>query len=174
MRALTIGGGIALAPQRWRFIVPRSRASSTRHTRHGQKIWADTGGPTGVGVSLVTGNRRTTTALRRIGSLRIIRNLRPVSKPGWRELLIAPRPPSKSTDSLPNQCSWRWRSDPRTLRPDLSRVYKTSGRIIPGERDRSRRAPRVFDRNHPAGLMFGFRRKKLSGSYFFFSAANRP
>jgi hypothetical protein len=28
--------------------------------------------------------------------------------------------------------------------------------------------------NHPAGLMFGFRRKKLSGSYFFFSAANRP
>jgi hypothetical protein len=91
MRALIIGGGIALASfQPWRFIVARSRASSTRHTRHGQKIWADTGGPTGVGVSLVTGNRRTTTALRRIGSLRIIRNLRPVSKPGWRELLIAP------------------------------------------------------------------------------------
>jgi hypothetical protein len=34
--------------------------------------------------------------------------------------------------------------------------------------------PERFDRNHPAGLMFGFRRKKLSGSYFFFSAANRP
>jgi hypothetical protein len=84
------------------------------------------------------------------------------------------RPPSMSTDSLPNQCSWRWRSDPRTLRPDLSRVYKTSGQIIPGERDRSRRAPSVFDRNHPAGWMFGFRRKKSSGSYFFFSAANRP
>jgi hypothetical protein len=81
MRALTIGGGIALAPQRWRFIVPRSRASSTRHTRHGQKIWADTG-PTGVGVSPVTSYRRTTTALRRIASLRIIRNLRPVSRPG--------------------------------------------------------------------------------------------
>jgi hypothetical protein len=27
--------------------------------------------------------------------------------------------------------------------------------------------------NHPAGLMFGLRRKKLSGSYFFFSATNR-
>jgi class 3 adenylate cyclase len=26
---------------------------------------------------------------------------------------------------------------------------------------------------HPAGVMFGFRRKKLSGSYFFFSAAKR-
>src|SRR4029453_14685128 len=61
MRALIIGGGIALASfQPWRFIVARSRASSTRHTRHGQKIWADTGGPTGAGVSVVTGNRRTT------------------------------------------------------------------------------------------------------------------
>ena len=30
-----------------------------------------------------------------------------------------------------------------------------------------------FGADHPAGLMFGLRRKKLSGSYFFFSAANR-
>ena len=27
--------------------------------------------------------------------------------------------------------------------------------------------------DYPAGLMFALRRKKLSGSYFFFSAANR-
>jgi len=35
--------------------------------------------------------------------------------------------------------------------------------------------PRPYDEGTPytVGLMFGLRRKKLSGSYFFFSAANR-